>query len=72
VPPFPESIVEPRRRPVGVNTTDGYVGPNGLMYVSDYSTGPHIFLKYKGRLSSAAVDACRDVPRDSIAFSTNL
>jgi len=39
VPPFPESIVDPRPRPFGVNTTDVYVDPNGLMYVTDYNAG---------------------------------
>jgi hypothetical protein len=46
VPPFPESIVDPRARPVGVNTTDVYVDPNGLMYVTDYNAGLYI-LEYK-------------------------
>jgi hypothetical protein len=47
VPPFPETIVDPRPRPVGVNTTDVYVDPNGLMYVTDYNAGLYI-LEYTG------------------------
>lgn len=47
VPPFPATIVDPRPRPIGVNSTDVYDDPNGLMCVTDDNAGLYI-LEYWG------------------------
>ncbi|HTV90303.1 MAG TPA: hypothetical protein VME41_14910 [Stellaceae bacterium] len=48
VPPAPEKLVDPRpNRPRVIQSNDVYVGPDGLMYVTDVNDGL-LILQYKG------------------------
>jgi hypothetical protein len=48
VPPDPETLADPRpNRPKVIQSTDIYVDPNGLMYLSDKNAGLNI-LQFEG------------------------
>jgi hypothetical protein len=48
VPPDPQALVDPRpNRPLVIQSTDVYVDPNGLVYLTDKNAGLYI-LQFEG------------------------